>query len=110
MDKNLEIALLLDFYGDFLTKRQHDALRAHYEEDMSLAEIATEYGISRQGVRDSLVRGEAALRDMEQKLRLIDKYLRTKDALTTLREMLTSSGADKNAIDCADRLLKIWED
>ena len=52
----LEMALLLDYYGGMLTDKQREVLTLHCEEDMSLAEIAQETGVSRQGVHDMLTR------------------------------------------------------
>ena len=51
MAKNLEISLLLDFYGDMLTEKQRDVVELYYNEDLSLSEIAAHSGITRQGVR-----------------------------------------------------------
>ena len=53
MAKNLEISLLLDFYGDMLTQKQRDVVELYYNEDLSLAEIASHSGITRQGDRKS---------------------------------------------------------
>ena len=50
------MALLYDFYGDMLTDRQKEFYDLYYNEDLSLAEIAENYGITRQGVRDVIVR------------------------------------------------------
>ena len=55
------MAMLFDFYGDLLTERQREFYDLYYNEDLSLAEIAENYGISRQGVRDVIVRAEAAM-------------------------------------------------
>lgn len=74
MAKNLEIPFLLDFYGEMLTKKQHDFLVYYYEEDLSLSEIAENEGITRQGVRDSIKRAEAQLFDMEQRLGIAKRF------------------------------------
>ena len=42
-EKNLNISLLLDFYGDILSDRQKDMLDMYYNDDCSLAEIAVYY-------------------------------------------------------------------
>ena len=69
--KNLEIAGLLDCYGEMLTQKQHDFLDYYYNEDLSLSEIAANEGITRQGVRDAIKRAETQLFDMENKLGLV---------------------------------------
>ena len=67
MSKNLDITLLLDFYGDMLTDKQRSFISYYYNEDLSLSEIAANDGITRQGVHDNLSRTEALLRNMEAK-------------------------------------------
>lgn len=68
------MALLYDFYGDTLTERQREFYDLYYNEDLSLAEIAENYGISRQGVRDVIVRAEAALTELEDKTGIIRRF------------------------------------
>ena len=58
------MAMLFDFYGDMLTDRQREFYDLYYNEDLSLSEIAENYGISRQGVRDVIVRAEATLTEL----------------------------------------------
>ncbi|MDE5830344.1 MAG: HTH domain-containing protein [Clostridia bacterium] len=61
MDKNVEIGLLCDIYGELLTEKQQDILDLYYNNNLSLAEIAEEIGITRQAVKDSIVKGEKRL-------------------------------------------------
>ena len=61
------MAMLYDFYGDMLTDRQKEFYDLYYNEDLSLAEIAENYGISRQGVRDVIVRAEGIMTELEEK-------------------------------------------
>ena len=61
------MAMLYDFYGDVLTDRQKEFYDLYYNEDLSLGEIAENYGITRQGVRDVIVRAEAILTELEDK-------------------------------------------
>ena len=72
--KNLEIIMLLDFYGDMLTEKQRDFLGYYYNDDLSLSEIAENEGITRQGVRDSIKRAEAQLLEMEEKLSFAKRF------------------------------------
>ena len=60
-EKNLEINYLLDFYGEVLSERKREVLEMYYNEDLSLAEIAGDIGISRQGVRDIIKKSEDEL-------------------------------------------------
>ena len=66
MGKNLEISLLLDFYGEMLTEKQRDMVDYYYNDDLSLSEIAENEGITRQGVRDAIKRAEAQMLEMEE--------------------------------------------
>ena len=71
---HLEMCLLFDFYGEMLTDKQRELFDLYYNEDLSLSEIAEHAGITRQGVRDAVVRAEHTLTDLEQKLRLVSRY------------------------------------
>ena len=75
MDKNVEICLLLDFYGNLLTDRQKEIMTLYYEDNLSLAEVACELSISKQGVSDSIKRSEKILYETEEKLQLLKQYL-----------------------------------
>ena len=52
---------LLDIYGMALSSRCRDVLEYYYADDLSLAEISENMGITRQGVHDAIRRGEAEL-------------------------------------------------
>lgn len=79
--KNFQISLLLDFYGDILTDKQKDVIDLYYNEDLSLSEIAEHECITRQGVRDSIKRGEAVLLDMEERLGLAKRFREMQEAM-----------------------------
>ena len=72
--KNLQISVLLDYYGQMLTDKQREVARLYYNEDLSLGEIAQLTNITRQGVRDSIKRAEATLLEMEERLGLAKKF------------------------------------
>lgn len=74
MAKDLRITFLLDFYGDMLTEKQREVVECYYNEDLSLAEIAEEKGITRQGVRDGIKRAEQQLLEMEERLGLAKRF------------------------------------
>ena len=57
-NQTFRMTMLFDFYGELLTDRQKEFYDLYYNEDLSLSEIAENYGISRQGVRDVIVRAE----------------------------------------------------
>lgn len=68
------MSMLFDFYGDMLTDRQKEFYDLYYNEDLSLGEIAENNGITRQGVRDVIVRAEAVLTELEDKTGLIRRF------------------------------------
>lgn len=84
MEKNLEITVLLDFYGELLTEKQVRALTFYYDEDCSLSEIAEDMCVSRQGARDFIKRGEAQLYEFEQKLGLVARFAKISRAIDEL--------------------------
>lgn len=83
------MAMLFDFYGDLLTPRQKEFYDLYYNDDLSLAEIAENYEITRQGVRDIIVRAEKTLEDIEEKTGLIQRYHQTRATTAALRELCT---------------------
>ena len=74
MAKDLSLCSLIDTYSAVLTEKQRSVLRMYYDDDLSLGEIAELEGISRQGVRDSIKRGEAILNELESQLHFADKF------------------------------------
>jgi len=80
------MAMLFDFYGDILTDRQREFYDLYYNEDLSLGEIAENYGITRQGVRDVIVRAESAMTELEDKTGLIRRFHTMKKQLTELEQ------------------------
>lgn len=89
MAKNLELSLLLDFYGEMLTPKQREVIEYYYNDDLSLAEIADNQGITRQGVRDSIKRAEFQLLEMEERLGLARRFREMQSGLEQIREAAT---------------------
>ncbi|HEX9062367.1 MAG TPA: YlxM family DNA-binding protein [Clostridia bacterium] len=107
MEKVYEISLLIDFYGQLLTKRQYEVLDLHYNNDFSLSEIAEQLGISRQGVFDNLKRGKSILDDLEQKLGLVKKFSEQKVKAQSILEAVNSISRDVLSDKDKDNLEKI---
>ena len=92
----LKRTLLLDYYGELLTQKQRLYCDLYYNQDYSLAEIAEQTGISRQGVRDAVARGEKTLLEIEQRLHLIEKDVRIRRLVRSLEsELLAAAGEDR---------------
>lgn len=114
MERLFELGRLLDYYGDFLTDRQRSLLDAYVNENLSLAELAEREGISRQGVRDGLVRAERQLTEMENRLGIAGRNLRMDAQLSRIRAMAETfdlTEAQRNSFDEAlNRAFSILED
>ena len=74
-NQTFRMTMLYDFYGELLTDRQKEFYQLYYDDDLSLSEIAENYGISRQGVRDVIVRAEAYMTDIEDKTGLVKRFM-----------------------------------
>ena len=62
------ICRLLDVYGGLLSEKNRDLADLYYNEDLSLAEISENCGLTRQGVRDAIKRSVAELKNFENTL------------------------------------------
>ena len=92
MEKEIYLSLLLDFYGQLLTEKQREYADLYYNENLSLREIAENDGISRQAVRDSLLRAEAVLRSTEEKTGLVARYTRLQAQIGEAEQLLGAVG------------------
>ena len=85
-NQTYRMTMLFDFYGDILTPRQRELFDLYYNEDLSLAEIAENCGISRQGVRDVIVRAENAMTELEDKTGLVRRFLQMQPKIAAIEE------------------------
>jgi len=93
--KDLSVVLLLDYYGALLPEKQRDLVEYYYCDDLSLAEIADNEDITRQGARDSIVRAVNKLREFEAALRFVEKSERSKALLKNYKETLADEDLEK---------------
>lgn len=94
IDKITEASLLYDFYGQLLTKRKQEVMALYHEENLTLGEIADEFGISRAAVHDSLKSAEKALREYEDKLGLVGKFVASEEAIRRIDSMIDTLTAE----------------
>jgi len=87
MERIVEQTLLYDFYGELLTEHQKKIYEDVVFNDLSLSEVAQEQGISRQGVHDLIKRCTKILGDYEEKLKLVDKFLKTKKMVAEIHTL-----------------------
>ena len=110
MSKDLTISVLMDFYGDLLTEKQRDTLDLYYNKDYSLAEIAEDLDISRQGVRDFIKLGEKQLYEFENTLKLAERFdviTKQVQAIEILLNEMNSVNAVTNKVNIMEKLEKI---
>lgn len=105
MDKNVNMSLLIDFYGEMLSEKQREAMDLYYSEDLSLSEISDITGLTRPGVRDRLVKSEAILNNLEDKLGLLKRFEEMKDEISEIALELESGSYDPH--DIIERLKKL---
>lgn len=91
-----ELSLLLDFYGELLSERKQSVLALYYNEDFSLAEIADEIGISRQGARDLIKKAEEELRHFEETLGLVERFEEAKHRIAAIRKISEKTDLPEN--------------
>ncbi len=94
----LACALLFDTYGEVLTEKQRLCCDLRYNQDLSLGEIGELEGISRQAVRDNLVRAEAQMQDLEDKLGVVRQSIRREKALEALHRAAELAGSNRQLL------------
>jgi len=112
MEDFAKTSMLFDIYGGLLTDKKKRVMEMYHEDDMSLSEIAEELEVSRAAVHDSLRSAERLLRSYEDKLGILDDYLRKEKLADELRahisearELLAMDMAERKSKDELDRCL-----
>ena len=108
-EKNLELGYLLDFYGELLSDRKRSVMDMYYNEDLSLAEIASEIGITRQGARDLIKKSEDELLFFEEKLGLEKKLRDATNSATELKELSSKAELPEEFQKKLDELISLIE-
>ena len=88
-EQRMRLVRLYDIYGGLLTERQQKYIEMHFCNDLSLSEIADEYGVSRQAIYDLLRRTEQILEKYESKLRLLQRDKENNELLLHAEELLS---------------------
>ena len=96
MDKKIEISMLWQIYGALLTEKQREYIDYYYNEDLSLAEIAQNDGITRQGVRDIIKKGEKKLFEYEEKLLFMKKTMNQEKQIENILAQLNKIHEDSS--------------
>ena len=104
----LEMTLLFDYYGELLTDRQKMCFDLRHNQDLSLAEIAQELQVSRQGVHDNLSRAEALLVNMEEKTGCVRRDMQCRRAAKEILRVaeILSQNEDNTVSQLAGQILE----
>jgi len=105
----VELSLLFDFYGEMLGEHKKKIFEDYVLNDLSLAEIAEEEGISRQGVHDVVKRCTKQLKEYEAALHLVEKFQNMKEKLTKASELLGTQGKEADASDITEARILLAE-
>ncbi len=105
MKKDFSISLLLDFYESLLTQKQASALDMYYNMDLSLSEIAESVGVTRQGVRNFIKKGEEKLVATEEALGLAKKT----EEINTLLDSISQEAENKGLNNISEKVARITE-
>ena len=106
MIKIVEQSMLYDFYGELLTEHQKSIYEDVVFNDMSPSEIAREEGISRQGVHDLIKRCDKILRDYEDKLHLVERFMQTKKDVELIKKYSNECKVNNNLKEI-DKIISI---
>ncbi|MDR3278803.1 MAG: YlxM family DNA-binding protein [Oscillospiraceae bacterium] len=109
----LEMTMLFDFYGGLLTEKQREYFDLYHNEDLSLAEIAANVGITRQGVHDIIRRATGTLEGVERKTGLIQRFGALRESVAgaeALTERLLQAARDGESRALAEQLADILRD
>ncbi|MCR4612316.1 MAG: YlxM family DNA-binding protein [Lachnospiraceae bacterium] len=105
MEEKIRQGFLYDFYGELLNDHQKEIYESYIIEDLSLSEIASEQGISRQGVHDLIKRCNKTLEGYEDKLHLLERFMHIRDDVKLINEL-----AHNKSTDSFDKICSISDD
>ncbi|MCQ2495144.1 MAG: DNA-binding protein [Lachnospiraceae bacterium] len=102
----VKLSGLYDLYGELLNDHTREIFEAYILDNYSLAEIAEEQNMTRQGVRDIVVRGSKKLNEFDEKLgfsgklkALEGKLEKLSDKLSLTKENLSLIKGEKEAVN-----------
>ena len=108
-EKNMKIAYLIDFYEDLLDPHVSSVMRAYYDDDLSLAEIAEGEGISRQGIRHLIKKGEEEIEFLESNLALAKRHEELISACASLSRVCERLEGEEAFVDDAAEIRRVIE-
>lgn len=107
----VKLSYLYDFYGPLLKERHREIFEAYVLNDLSLGEIASEYGIMRQGVYDIVKRCSGRLKEYEDKLQLFERFQSAKERLGRVEQLVGTieTGTEEEKKEILELTHEIYE-
>ena len=106
--KDLNVSLLLDFYGNLLSEKQLFIMESYYQEDLSLSEIGEIESMTRQGVHDNINRATKELKQFEEKHGLLARFMQITEAADKIGKIIGQTDFEnKSQIQEISSLLEI---
>ena len=102
-----ELSMLYDFYGELLNESSKKFFEGYVLDDMTLAELSEESGISRQGIYDNIKRTVKKLHGYEDKLQLVKKFGQVKGDVSKIKAVADEIKAGK--MDRVDEIITLSE-
>ena len=109
MDETFFRTMLFDVFGEMLTEKQRDICDLHFNQDLSLQEIAEHCGTTRQAVWDTLRRSEQSLREMEEKTGLVARMLRRRRTLEEMAELVSQLPDSETKRRIGEKLEQLYD-
>ena len=102
IEDNIEKVRLIDTYGSLLTTKQYNIVRDYFFDNLTLAEIGDNYGISRQAVSDSIGKSLKILIDFEDALHICKKYSQLESDLSNILNITTDEKVREKITEIID--------
>ncbi len=112
LQEAVTLSMYYDFYGELLSEHHKTIFEAYIWNDMSLAEIAEECSLSRQGVYDIVKRCSKKLRDYEEKLHLVQRFQSMKERIAEIdsqARQICREPVEEPVIRSAERIFELAE-
>ena len=86
MEEVIYLNELYDFYGSLLTDKQRDYFENYYFNNLSLGEMAENYGVSRNDIHKQLKIVEERLKYYEENLELLEKSKKAEELVQKIND------------------------
>jgi predicted DNA-binding protein YlxM (UPF0122 family) len=103
LEQRVRFGELFDLYSSLLTEKQRTACEILLRGDLTIAELAVELGMTRQGANDLIKRSKDYMEEMERNLKLRD----IRGRLESLSSIIVGSDLPRSFLDKVSGLLSL---